>query len=242
MAQPGLRIRGRWPPSSDRRPGRVQRSGDRHPGHRVAGGPAARPTPTPSEPETGRRNGRLVRFPSVTVRLIAGLVVTVVALAVAGYRVQWLARLVLAGAPIPPERRPHVIGAIKAQITDVFAQRKLFKVKVAGHRPRLHVLGLHRPVPHDHRGVRRAVQARLRDPGHRPEPRARLHRGPVRGRRAARARSIFTVIRLQELPAAARPQVPLLRLAHRPGLHRARHDLPGHRDAAALPRRADPSG
>jgi Fe-S oxidoreductase len=68
----------------------------------------------------------------VTVRLIAGLVVTVAALAVAGYRVGWLARLVLAGAPIPPERRPHVAGAIKAQITDVFGQRKLFKVKVAG--------------------------------------------------------------------------------------------------------------
>jgi Fe-S oxidoreductase len=68
----------------------------------------------------------------VTVRLIAGLLVTVVALAIAGYRVQWLARLVLAGAPIPPERRPHVTGAIKAQIVDVLGQRKLFKVKVAG--------------------------------------------------------------------------------------------------------------
>ncbi len=68
----------------------------------------------------------------MTVRLVAGLVVTVVALAAAAYRVQWLARLVLAGAPIPPERRPHVFGAIKAQLIDVFGQRKLFKVKVAG--------------------------------------------------------------------------------------------------------------
>jgi Fe-S oxidoreductase len=68
----------------------------------------------------------------VTVRLIAGLAVTVIALGIAAYRVQWLGRLVLAGAPIPPERRPHVAGAIKAQITDVFAQRKLFKVRVAG--------------------------------------------------------------------------------------------------------------
>jgi Fe-S oxidoreductase len=64
--------------------------------------------------------------------LIAGLVVTVAAFAIAGYRVQWLGRLVLAGAPIPPERRPSVAGAMKAQITDVFAQRKLFKVKVSG--------------------------------------------------------------------------------------------------------------
>ena len=38
----------------------------------------------------------------------------------------------LSGAPIPPERRPNVAGAIKAQLADVFAQRKLFKVKVAG--------------------------------------------------------------------------------------------------------------
>ncbi|HEX3907843.1 MAG TPA: (Fe-S)-binding protein [Mycobacteriales bacterium] len=68
----------------------------------------------------------------MTIRLIAGLVVTVAALAVAGYRVQWLTRLVLAGAPIPPERRPNVVGAIRAQITDVFGQRKLFKVKIAG--------------------------------------------------------------------------------------------------------------
>jgi Fe-S oxidoreductase len=68
----------------------------------------------------------------VTIRLILGLVVTAVALAVAAYRVGWLARLVLAGAPIPPERRPTVTGAVRAQLTDVFAQRKLFKVKIAG--------------------------------------------------------------------------------------------------------------
>jgi Fe-S oxidoreductase/nitrate reductase gamma subunit len=68
----------------------------------------------------------------VTIRLILGLAVTAVGLAVAAYRVQWLGRLVLAGAPIPPERRPSVAGAIKAQLSDVFAQRKLFKVKVAG--------------------------------------------------------------------------------------------------------------
>ncbi len=68
----------------------------------------------------------------MTVRLIAGLLVSAIAFAVAGYRLQWLARLVLAGAPIPPERRPNVAGAIKAQLSDVLAQRKLFKVKGAG--------------------------------------------------------------------------------------------------------------
>ena len=68
----------------------------------------------------------------MTARLIAGLVVTGVALAVAGARVVWLGRLVLAGAPIPPERRPSLVGAIKAQVVDVFAQRKLFKRPVSG--------------------------------------------------------------------------------------------------------------
>jgi hypothetical protein len=68
----------------------------------------------------------------VTARLIAGLLVTVVALAVAGGRVLWLGRLVWAGADIPPERRPTVAGAIRAQMVDVFAQRKLFKRPVSG--------------------------------------------------------------------------------------------------------------
>src|SRR4051795_4916627 len=68
----------------------------------------------------------------VTARLIAGLVVTVVALAVAAYRVQWLRRLVLAGRDIPPERRPSIAGAMKAQLVDVFAQRKLFKRPLSG--------------------------------------------------------------------------------------------------------------
>src|SRR4051812_13548854 len=69
---------------------------------------------------------------SVTARLIAGLVVTVVALAVAASRVQWLGRLVLAGRDIPPERRPSAAGAMKAQLVDVFAQRKLFKRPLSG--------------------------------------------------------------------------------------------------------------
>jgi Fe-S oxidoreductase len=68
----------------------------------------------------------------VTVRLIAGLAVTVIAIAVALYRLQWLGRLVLSGAPIPPERRPNILGAIRAQLVDVVGQRKLFKVKGSG--------------------------------------------------------------------------------------------------------------
>ncbi|HEU5034611.1 MAG TPA: (Fe-S)-binding protein [Mycobacteriales bacterium] len=68
----------------------------------------------------------------MTARLIAGLLVTAIALAVAAARVQWLGRLVWAGADIPPERRPSIAGAIKAQVVDVFAQRKLFKRPLSG--------------------------------------------------------------------------------------------------------------
>jgi Fe-S oxidoreductase/nitrate reductase gamma subunit len=68
----------------------------------------------------------------VTARLVAGLFVTAVAFAVAGARVLWLGRLVWAGAPIPPERMPSVTGAIKAQLVDVFAQRKLLKRPLSG--------------------------------------------------------------------------------------------------------------
>jgi Fe-S oxidoreductase len=68
----------------------------------------------------------------VTVRLIAGIAVSLIAFAVALYRLQWLGRLVLAGTPIPPERKPNVLGALRAQLTDVLAQRKLFKVKGSG--------------------------------------------------------------------------------------------------------------
>ncbi|HVX70093.1 MAG TPA: (Fe-S)-binding protein [Mycobacteriales bacterium] len=68
----------------------------------------------------------------MTVRLIAGIAVSLIAFAIAGYRVLWLGRLILTGARIPPERKPNVLGAIKAQLSDVVAQRKLFKVKTAG--------------------------------------------------------------------------------------------------------------
>jgi Fe-S oxidoreductase/nitrate reductase gamma subunit len=68
----------------------------------------------------------------VTARLIAGLAVAAIAAAVAGWRVLWLGRLVWAGAPIPPERRPNVAGALKAQLVDVFGQRKLFKRAIPG--------------------------------------------------------------------------------------------------------------
>jgi len=68
----------------------------------------------------------------VTARLVAGLLVTVIAIAIALYRIQWLGRLVWAGRDVPPERRPTVAGAIQAQLVDVFAQRKLLKRPLSG--------------------------------------------------------------------------------------------------------------
>ncbi|MDQ1704975.1 MAG: hypothetical protein QOF18_1341 [Frankiaceae bacterium] len=68
----------------------------------------------------------------MTARLVAGLLVTAIAVVVAAARVLWLGRLVWAGAPIPPERRPTVTGAVKAQLVDVFAQRKLLKRPLSG--------------------------------------------------------------------------------------------------------------
>src|SRR5437764_14851342 len=50
----------------------------------------------------------------------------------AAVRALWLTRLVWSGVPVPPERRPNVAGAIKAQIVDVFAQRKLLKRPLSG--------------------------------------------------------------------------------------------------------------
>ena len=68
----------------------------------------------------------------MTARLIAGLAVTVLGMGAAAVRALWLTRLVWSGVPVPPERRPNVAGAIKAQIVDVFAQRKLLKRPLSG--------------------------------------------------------------------------------------------------------------
>ncbi|MFL6138468.1 MAG: (Fe-S)-binding protein [Frankiaceae bacterium] len=67
----------------------------------------------------------------MTVRLILGLLITVAALAVAAYRVQWLTRLVWAGRPAP-ERLRDLPGGVEAELTDVLAQRKLFKRPLSG--------------------------------------------------------------------------------------------------------------
>jgi Fe-S oxidoreductase len=71
----------------------------------------------------------------VTVRIIIGLALTVVAAAVAGRRLWWLYRLTQAGQPAP-ERiaalREHPGRGAETQVTEVFGQRKLLKWTIPG--------------------------------------------------------------------------------------------------------------
>ena len=65
------------------------------------------------------------------VRLILGLLMTVVGLAIAGRRVMFLYRLIKAGQP-DAKRSDHLGARAAAQLTEVFGQRKLLKWSVPG--------------------------------------------------------------------------------------------------------------
>jgi len=71
----------------------------------------------------------------VVVRMTVGLVLTVVALAIAGRRIWWLKRLAFSGQPAP-ERvaavRAHPGRDVSAEATEVLGQRKLLKWTVPG--------------------------------------------------------------------------------------------------------------
>jgi Fe-S oxidoreductase len=71
----------------------------------------------------------------VALRIIVGLVLTVVAFAIAGRRVWWLYRLAASGQPAP-ERwemvRENPTGDTRTQIVEVFGQRKLLKWSIPG--------------------------------------------------------------------------------------------------------------
>jgi Fe-S oxidoreductase len=71
----------------------------------------------------------------VVVRIVIGLGVTVVALAIAGRRLWWLKRLALSAQPAP-ERiqavRTHPGRDVETQASEVIGQRKLFKWSVPG--------------------------------------------------------------------------------------------------------------
>ncbi|MDQ6874811.1 MAG: heterodisulfide reductase-related iron-sulfur binding cluster [Actinomycetota bacterium] len=64
-------------------------------------------------------------------RLAIGVLITVLALALAGRRGWWLYRLVRTGAPAPG-RLDRVGERVKAELTEVFGQRKLLKWSVPG--------------------------------------------------------------------------------------------------------------
>jgi Fe-S oxidoreductase len=67
------------------------------------------------------------------VRLGVGLGITVVALAIAGRRLLFLLRLALAGQPDPERLEPkRVAQGLRAQVTEVFGQRKLLKWSIPG--------------------------------------------------------------------------------------------------------------
>jgi hypothetical protein len=69
----------------------------------------------------------------VTVRLVVGLLLTVVAFAVAGRRVWWLSRLIRTGQPAPG-RMDQVPARLRVEAAEVFGQRKLLTWSVPGWR------------------------------------------------------------------------------------------------------------
>ena len=71
----------------------------------------------------------------MVLRMIIGLGLTVVALAVAGLRLWWLKRLAFSGQPAPERvayARGHVATDLRTELTEVAGQRKLLQWSVPG--------------------------------------------------------------------------------------------------------------
>ena len=66
------------------------------------------------------------------VRIVIGIAVTVIALAVAGRRFHWLSRLIRSGRPAPERTRGPLSPRAEAEITEVAGQRKLLQWTVPG--------------------------------------------------------------------------------------------------------------
>src|SRR5712691_1944804 len=78
---------------------------------------------------------RIIEEVRVVLRMTVGLVLTVVALAIAGRRLWWLKRLAFSGQPAPERieaAREHVGRDVTTQATEVIGQRKLLKWSVPG--------------------------------------------------------------------------------------------------------------
>ncbi|WP_158888385.1 (Fe-S)-binding protein [Amycolatopsis anabasis] len=67
----------------------------------------------------------------MAVRLILGLLITVVGLAFAAHRARWLYRLVRSGQPVEG-RTEHIGERVRTHLAEVFGQRKLLKWSVPG--------------------------------------------------------------------------------------------------------------
>ena len=71
----------------------------------------------------------------MALRIVVGLVITVVAFAIAGRRLRWLQRLAMAGQPAPERARAlreHPGRGAETQLTEVLGQRKLLRWSVPG--------------------------------------------------------------------------------------------------------------
>ena len=67
----------------------------------------------------------------MVLRLVIGLAMTVAALAISGRRAVWLYRLISSGQPAD-DRREHLGERLRAQLVEVFGQRKLLRWTVPG--------------------------------------------------------------------------------------------------------------
>ena len=118
-------------------------------------------------------------------------------------------------------RRPHRRhpGAVQGPGRRGLRAAQAAQVERAGHRPLLHVLGLRHPRPDHRRGLRRAGhQPGLRVPDLRPRPLARLPRGLLRRRRAARPRPTSRSTGCATRPSASSaPAASTARTPGRPG-------------------------
>ena len=177
----------------------------------------------------------------MVLRMTVGLVLTVVALAIAGRRLWWLKRLAMSGQPAP-ERiqavREHLGRDVKTETVEVIGQRKLLKWTVPGV---AHALTFW--------GFTILLLTIIESYG---DLFSRTFAIPWIGHWAAigfledlfavavlAGIITFTVIRLRNDPHREGRAVAVLRLAHAGCLGGARDDLRCHRDAAALPGRAD---
>ena len=91
----------------------------------------SRPTLTPVLHAVGVDRPRAAMELMVLVRLVLGLLMTVVAIAVAGRRLLFLFRLIRSGQPAPG-RLDGIGERAKAQLVEVFGQRKLLQWSIPG--------------------------------------------------------------------------------------------------------------